>query len=556
LKKKILLIGINARWTHSNPALFYLRTYVKDLNYDIQISEYTINQTAIEIISDIYKINPDIIAFSVYIWNSRIVQNLLKDINKVLSRCKIVLGGPEVSYHPQDWLDNFNIDHIICGNGESGFRELLLNEFDPVLKIIKKESPPFEEVPFPYLKSDKETLRNKYLYYEASRGCAFKCSYCLSSRIDQKLSYRRIEQIKIELDSLMVFNPKIIKFVDRTFNANSNISQSIWEFLIQKNLSTKFHFEIHPALLNDKDFQILKKVQPDRFQFEIGIQTFNTKTLKEINRKIDINVVTSNTEKLIAMQNIHIHLDLITGLPFEDIVSFQKSFDIVYKMRPDHFQLGFLKVLDGTEMKENVGKYALKYQSESPYMILSNKWMGFHDIIKVHEIEKLLEIYYNSGKFRTTLFEVQKLYSSPFEFFSEFSQFISNRNLEKNSMVWIKSAKIINDFIEENHIEHIQFFRDCLRWDWCKIAKSHYFPDFLDIENNKSLKKQQFQNLKAAFNKKHPDYNSSLIKRAIYFESFSKRFSDDYLIGKKVVALINNNSSISNDLKTFILYLD
>ncbi|MCD4817804.1 MAG: DUF4080 domain-containing protein [Candidatus Cloacimonetes bacterium] len=556
MKKKILLIGINARWTHSNPALYYLRTYVNDLNYDIQICEYTINQTLIDLISDIYKKNPDIIAFSVYIWNTKTVQNILKDIKKILPECRIILGGPEVSYHPEQWFEKFKIDHIICGNGESGFRELLLQDFDSKMKIIKKANPPFSEIPFPYIDSDKELLKNKYLYYEASRGCIFKCSYCLSSREDQKFSYRKLEQIKSELDFLLDFKPKIIKFVDRTFNANPELARSIWIFLSKKTDLTKFHFEIHPSLLKENDFEILEKIPLGKFQFEIGIQSFNNDTLKEIRRNVDVKKVTTNIKKLIELKNIHIHLDLIAGLPFEDIFTFQNSFDSVYDLKPDQLQLGLLKVLDGTFMKENSEKYSLKYQSESPYMILSNKWLSFGDIVKLHEIEKLLEIYYNSGKFETTLIEIQKLFTSPFEFFNKLRKFVISQQIDTNSMIWIKSAKLLQDFIKKYHNEKLVFFRDCLRWDWCKMAKSHYYPDFLNEHIFKKIKKDNSVRLKELFKQKYPELDSSLVKHAIYFTPISSKFAKEFLQNKTLIVFINFPQKDIEHRKSLFIELD
>ncbi len=355
--KNILLVGINARYTHSNLAIRYLRNYVSDLSYQITLEEFTINQPLLDILSKIFKLEPEIIALSVYIWNTEIIRKLLPEVHKLLPECKIILGGPEVSYNPQHWLEEFPfLNFIICGAGEAGFRYLIEKKLLVKEQIIKIQNPAFNEIKFPYTDDDFPGLKDKYIYYEASRGCPFKCSYCLSSRSDQKLELREFNKVKEELEFLLNKKPRIIKFVDRTFNANREFSRNIWQYLIEINPDTKFHFEIYPALLEEEDFILLEKCPVDLFQFEIGIQSTNPATLKAIHRPDNWHKTKEKIQKLISIGNIHIHVDLIAGLPYDEFKHIKHSFNDIYALQADHFQLGFLKILPGTEITKKKRK--------------------------------------------------------------------------------------------------------------------------------------------------------------------------------------------------------
>jgi len=542
--KKILLIGINARYTHSNPAIRYLRNSVLDLPLKIKLKEFSINQKFSEILSEIYRSQPDVVALSVYNWNSEIVKNLLKDIKKILPKIKIIAGGPELSFNAEKCLMEFPaIDYIVCGKGEAGFRYLLEKNLNVKQKIIKIKNKNFSEINFPYLETDFPELQNKYIYYESSRGCPFRCIYCISSRIDQPLEFRDLEKVKKELLWLLEKKPKIIKFIDRTFNANRDFSRKIWKFLIKLNPQTRFHFEIYPDLLEKEDFEILQKCPNNLFQFEIGIQSTNPKTLKNINRTINIIEANKKIKKLIKTGNIHIHVDLIAGLPYEDSVSLTNSFNEVYKLKADHFQLGFLKVLPGTKLLEKIDEFEIKYSAIAPYEILQTKWLSYHELLQIHKIEKLLNAFYNSHKFEITLQEIVSLFENPFYFYHTFSKFLELDDFFISLNDWQKRANLLLKFIDKKYPDKKNFFSDCLRLDWCKIAKSHYYPDFLKTNDTIQAKKrgyeiikQHSQNGKIIY--QNYEFPSSELKKAIFFQPVSEQFKNKFMKNFEIACFV------------------
>ena len=494
--KRLLLVGINARYTHLNLAIRYLRNYTIDLEYQTEIIEFSINQNILEILEQIVNTEPEIIAFSVYIWNTDIIRLLLPEIKKILPDSKIILGGPEVSYNPEDWLKEFSeIDFIICGAGEAGFRYLLENDFAVSNAIIRKKNPHFSQIPFPYLSSDFPEIKDKYIYYESSRGCSFKCSYCLSSRSDQALEFRDIENVKKKLTFLIKQNPKIIKFVDRTFNAKKEHSREIWKFLIELNPKMTFHFEIHPELLDEEDLQILNKCPKGLFQFEIGVQSTNPETLKAIHRANNWQKTSNTIKQLISFGNIHIHVDLIAGLPFESQKDLERSFNDIFNLHADNFQLGFLKILPGTKIAENRDNFGLVSTNTNPYMILQNNWLTFAELNIIHKIEILLDVFSNSNKFKMTLKYLIPKFDSPFVFFDEFLKFLQNNNYDLQTKNWKKNAFELLLFIKDNFSIEYDFFFDCLRWDWCMQARSHYYPEFLRCDANIKAKQIGYEYL-------------------------------------------------------------
>lgn len=530
--KTLLFLGINARWTHSNLALYYLKSLASQYPYKSILLEETINRDFLEILDNTYSKKPDIIAISVYIWNTDYVRKILANIKKILPEIKIVLGGPEVSHNAEKWIQKFKaIDYIVVGAGEKGFELLLKNDFDYKSSIIKLKNYSFNKISFPYAKNDLKSLKNKYVYYESSRGCPYKCSFCLSSLENQALDYRDLSTVKQELALLLKQNFKIIKFVDRTFNANQLFAREIWQFLTKFKEKTRFHFEIHPQLLAEEDFQIFRKLKKNKFQFEIGIQSLNTKTLTEINRKQNWKLIKNNIIRLIEMQNIHIHLDLIAGLPYEDYQTFQKSFNQVIGLKPDHLQLGFLKVLPGTEMEKSSRNYQLNYMKTPPYHILSNRWIAYSEIRILKKIALIVDILYNSHKFELTIENLLHQYKNPFSCFydliSIFSENWSNRR-------WKFIANLLLKFIQNKFPQQVKFYQDCLRWDWCQITKSHYYPDFLASKQLWKLKKSGYQYFKQFSEKgmiKYNSYNFTIqqLKKAVFFKAESDEFSKIYL---------------------------
>jgi len=547
--KRLLLICINARYTHSNLAIRYLRNYVSDLAYELKIIEFSINQKFLEILEQIAHNKPDILAFSVYIWNTDLVRLLLPEITKILPDSKIILGGPEVSYNPKDWQQNFpEIDFIICGAGEAGFRYILENNLNISDAIIRKKNPIFSGIPFPYILSDFHEISEKYIYYESSRGCSFKCSYCLSSRSDQLLEFRDIEIVKKELVFLIEQNPRIIKFVDRTFNAKKEHSREIWKFLIKLNPKITFHFEIHPELLDEEDMQILKNCPKNLFQFEIGIQSTNPETLEAIHRTNNWIKTSKMVKQLISFDNIHIHVDLIAGLPFESIKNLERSFNDIFNLGADHLQLGFLKVLPGTEIAENVKTFGIMSSNTSPYIILQNNWLTFAELNRMHKIETLLDAFSNSNKYKMILKHLILKFDTPYVFFIEFLKFLQSRNYDLQTKNWKKNAFELFQFAIESFPDVDKFFFDCLKWDWCLQAKSHYYPEFLRCETDSVAKKIGYEYLNSyKINNKividEIDIFASDVKKAIYFIPLSDEFKQLYFPTSDVVAFINGEPS-------------
>ncbi|HNX59650.1 MAG TPA: radical SAM protein, partial [Spirochaetota bacterium] len=375
---KIVLVALNARYTHSNPAVRYLRNEITAAGHDAFIREYSINQNYFDILDSITKESPDVIAFSVYIWNTDIVRALIPDIAKLLPGIRIILGGPEAGYNPACWTGIPGVTAVIKGPGEDAIRTLAANEFqthgDTGIVIAEKKRH-FSDIPFPYTDEDFEILSNRYIYYESSRGCPFACSYCLSSREDHATEFRSAEQTISELDRIIKADALVVKFVDRSFNADPARAREIWAHCIRNGGKSRFHFEIHPLLLSDDDFNLLADAPEGLFQFEIGVQSIHDKTLREIGRKSEWRHIRGKIERLVAMRNIHTHLDIIAGLPFETLEDIAESIDEVMSLGADHFQLGFLKVLPGTVMAERESDYGIVRTERAPYQILSNKWI-------------------------------------------------------------------------------------------------------------------------------------------------------------------------------------
>lgn len=557
--KKLLLVGINARYTHSNLAIKYLRNFVIDLKYNTEVLEFSINQDILEILEQIALKQPDILAFSVYIWNTNEIISIIPEIKKILSDSKIILGGPEVSYNPEEWLDKFpEIDYLICGAGEAGFRYLLKNGLEIKDTIIRKQNLHFSKIPFPYLQSDFPEIKDKYIYYESSRGCSFKCSYCLSSRLDQALEFRDIEIVKKELKFLIEQKPRIIKFVDRTFNAKKEHSREIWKYLIKLDPDITFHFEIHPELLDDEDLQILKNCKNGLFQFEIGIQSTNPQTLEAIHRINNWEKTANIVRQLMLFGNIHVHVDLIAGLPFEDMLGFEKSFNDIFNLNADHFQLGFLKVLPGTEMAENINNFGITSTNTSPYIILNNNWLSFSDLSNIHKIEILLDVFSNSNRFNTTLKYLIPKFKYPFAFFYEFLDFLQNENFDLHTKNWQKNGLKLLQFANEKFPDLKKLFFDCLKWDWCLQAKSHYYPEFLRSDLNNMAKKigYEYLNSHKIINKIKLDkieFTVSDLKKTIYFIPGSKIFKQTYLPKSEIACFINSKPIFINPDNTLHL---
>lgn len=395
---KILLVAVNARYTHSNPAVRYLRNEIVAAGHDAIIREFSINQNYFDMLDSIAKESPDVIAFSVYIWNTDIIRSLVTDIVKLLPGIHIIVGGPEAGYNPSFWTGIPGVTAVIRGPGEDVIRTLADNGFqihDNTGIVISGKKRHFSDIPFPYTGEDFEILSNRYIYYESSRGCPFACSYCLSSREDHATEFRNVEQTISELDRIIKANALVVKFVDRSFNADPARAREIWAHCIRSGGKSRFHFEIHPLLLSDDDFDLLAEAPEGLFQFEIGIQSIHDKTLREIGRKSEWRHIRGKIERLIALRNIHTHLDIIAGLPFESLEDIAESVNAVMSLGADHFQLGFLKVLPGTVMAERESDYGIVRTDRAPYQILANKWIDSDGISLLRKMDRLIDTTYN-----------------------------------------------------------------------------------------------------------------------------------------------------------------
>ncbi|WP_312907164.1 B12-binding domain-containing radical SAM protein [Tissierella praeacuta] len=490
---KVILSTLNSKFIHSCLAIRYLQGYVKDL-IDIEIKEYTINQNIDFITSDLYKLEPDIIGFSTYIWNLTETLNICKILKLVNPKLKIVLGGPEVSFDGKKILeDNKFIDFIIYGEGEETFREfigkiisgedysniqgLIYSQGDMVIKNPPR--PLIEDlntIPSPYKNIGNE-FENKIVYFESSRGCPFGCKFCLSSTI-KGVRYFGIDRVKEELNNLIDGKVKQVKFVDRTFNANKKYAMEIMRFIIEKNpKDINFHFEVTAHLLDGEMLEFLSGVKEGLFQFEVGVQSTNLDTIEAIGRTTDFKKLRDITKKIKSYRNIHQHLDLIAGLPYEDYGSFRKSFNDVYEIRPEKIQLGFLKLLKGSELRKDEFRYGFKYLDLPPYEILENDFIRYKDIIKLKSIEELVERYYNEGYFEHSLgYIISNYYTNPFDFYEDFSCYWEAEGYHKVSNSRNKLYEILMRFYKYKQFDNVLVFNELLKFDFINNNKGSKIP--------------------------------------------------------------------------------
>ncbi len=530
-KRRILLVGLNARYHHTNLALRYLKRYCRGCPVEILLAEYTVNSDAEQILGDILKYRPSVAAFSVYIWNAEQVRLILKGIRMRSPETVLVLGGPEVSYNAEKWLSDIpSPDFLITGAGEAGFRALLERDFLGEGPIINLKNPPFREIPFPYSEEDLSGLDHRYLYYESSRGCPFRCSYCVSSRSDQFLEFRDTETVLRELDFLLGFRPGLIKFVDRTFNVRGGRSREIWEYLMETyaRSGTVFHFEIHPAFLDDRDFQLLARCPGGLFQFELGIQSTHEQTLQAVGRKQDWEEVRDRMERLQGMKNIHLHADLIAGLPFEGLQELEKSFNRVYALGCDHLQLGILKLLPGTNIREETERFGILYRESSPYGVRATAWLDEESLILVERAARLVEVLHNAHKMDVTLKELIHLSGSPFMLFYSFARWERALTLPALHQGWEEAALRIGEYVKRFHPDSSRFMGDALRWDWCCLRSLHY-PKFLKPAAYQAKKRGVLRDLLLAAGHNGPDSPPGNLKSSLLFIPDTEAFRSKYL---------------------------
>ena len=534
---KVLLAAINAKYIHSNLGIYSLKTYGEKMLKEwglaeeakVSLAEYTINHQMEQILQDIYKRKPDVIGFSCYIWNISYVKVILADIKKVLPDVKIWAGGPEVSYHGEAFLkEEPAVDLVMMGEGEITFAHFLkaLLEGEDLKQVpglmVRNADGTFtdtgfrqvmdmSQIPFPYAFMDMKELEHRIIYYESSRGCPFSCAYCLSS-IDKKLRFRSLDLVLPELEWFLQAKVPQVKFVDRTFNCKKSHAMAIWQYIRDHdNGVTNFHFEIAADLLDKDELDLLSTMRPGLVQLEIGVQSTNEKTLETIRRKTDIEEIRQITATINSWHNIHQHLDLIAGLPWEDLESFKKSFNDVYEMEPEQLQLGFLKVLKGSYMEELIPTCDLLYSAAPPYEVLCTKWLSYGDVLELKDIEEMTEVHYNSRQFTCTLKELEKEFDTPYEMFSFMAGYynknhlfgISHSRIARYEILW----KIIQERLEKNGkcetqgkpenggvSEKLEQYRDLLMTDLYLRENVKSRPTFArDLSSSKDFVREFFQ---------------------------------------------------------------
>ncbi|MEQ2677601.1 B12-binding domain-containing radical SAM protein [Enterocloster citroniae] len=504
---KILLVAVNAKYIHSNLGIYSLKAYARqqlEANpprtqdpVTIELAEYTINHQLDACLQDLYRRKPDVIGFSCYIWNIESIRSLAADIRKLLPHVPLWLGGPEVSYDARKVLQDMPfITGVMKGEGEETFAQLVRYYVDngtedpadcgkvrgqglsrltgltyrgPDGAITDTGIRPvmdLSRIPFSYDCIKLEELEHRIIYYESSRGCPFSCSYCLSS-IDKQIRFRNLDLVKEELLFFLNAGVPQVKFVDRTFNCKKSHAMAIWRWIQEHdNGVTNFHFEIAADLLGEEEMELLAGMRPGLVQLEIGVQTTNVQALEAIRRKTDIDEIRRITSRINAGRNVHQHLDLIAGLPYEGMESFQKSFDDVYSMEPEQLQLGFLKVLKGSYMEEKAPDYGLVYSSTPPYEVLSTRWLSYDRILELKTVEDMVEVHYNSRQFTCTLKALEKEFPSPYQMFLAMGEYYQKHGLTGMNHSRIARYEILFAMIEEYlHGPSVEAYRDRLTAD-------------------------------------------------------------------------------------------
>lgn len=541
MEKNCLLVAVNAKYIHTNLAIRYLKAFCLPKYSAIQLQEHTINDNIDNILRQIYKSGSDIYGFSCYIWNIDVVLKLCSSLKKLKPEAVIILGGPEVSFDSEMLLAKHDfIDYIVRGEGEETLLELLrllngdIQDIASIPGVTYRKSDrilanhersllkALDAIPFPYDNLDE--LDTKIIYYETSRGCPFNCQYCLSSTL-HGVRYFSIERVKQELKLFIEKGVKQVKLVDRTFNCNKKHSLEIIRYVIELNGKTNFHFEIAADLLDEEMISILSEAPKDMFQFEIGVQSTNPAALREISRAMDLSRVKQNVKALQKAQNSHMHLDLIAGLPFEDLESFKRSFDEVHELMPDMLQLGFLKLLKGSGIRERAEEYQILYNEFNPYEVLCTKWISFDELTMLKEVEQLLELYYNSGRFKHSLgYIFEKHYTSYFSFYESLSHYWRSSGLYNASHSTRELYNILCRFAEQQGMMSLAL-NELIKLDWLMFYGNGTMPESIKryphgevknavqeyIKNSREISSALFEG---------QDIDSKSLLKSIYYEVF------------------------------------
>lgn len=522
---KTLLVTLDSKFIHANLAVRYLKNFCSDDGFCIEIKEFTINQQQDYILSEILGAKPDIICFSCYIWNIEYIKEISYIIKESLPHIKILCGGPEISYETEKFMEEeTHIDYVIMGEGELTFKEFLneIHKPNPILNIkgfayrerdrviINEKRELIDNldiIKYPY--EQHESFDDKIIYYESSRGCPFSCSFCMSS-IDKKTRYFSLERVKNDLALLLKTKARQIKFVDRTFNADYKRSMEIMKFIVHNNKNNMtIHFEITADIINDEFLDFIQTMPVNMFQFEIGVQSLNADTLCEINRRMNTEHLYNVVYEISKNNNIHMHLDLIAGLPFEDYETFKKSFDGIYRLNAEKIQLGFLKVLKGTKIYEDKYKHGVKYRKKTPYEVICTKYITINELLKLKRIEELIDKYYNEKYFDKSLNYIMTnvFKSSPFDFYDDFSDYWQINNLYKVSHSRKKLYEILYKYMEYKNCNS-EDFTSCMRFDYVYNNQHEEIPLYLnsDSENMYRLIKRTLSNDENFINRYFSEY--------------------------------------------------
>lgn len=546
---KILLTAINSKFIHSNLAVRYLKAFTKDMPFECKIREFSINDREERVLEEIIKEKPDVVALSTYIWNVEMVQRLSELIKRVDENIEIVYGGPEVSYDSIVFLKESVGDYVIEGEGEKTFKEFVEyklgeREINTIRGLVYKEngevkfngSRPLmsmDELVFPY--EEDEDLDNKIVYYEASRGCPFNCKYCLSSTV-HGVRFHKAERVLRELKYFIDKKVRLVKFVDRTFNCNHKFSMEIWKFLIESDTKTQFHFEISADILKKEEIDLLRNTPEGRFQFEVGVQTTNDEVLSNINRFVNFSDIKEKVVELLSIRNIKQHLDLIAGLPGEDYNSFKKSFNDVHSIKPEEIQLGFLKLLKGSSMREESDNYDMKYSPYPPYEILSTDKISYLELIDLKKVEHMVDKYYNSQKFNNILNYFYPKFTEPFNFFHELALFYDNKGFFDRNIGNNEYYKLFLDFNEEILKEDNGVLKEVIRYDYLLHNKRRGIPDYIKGE----LSKEEEKKLKDSLREEYSFREYTVEKFNIDIIKFMERGE---VVHEDRYALLNNSKN-------------
>ncbi len=522
----------------------YLKAFTKDLDFQGDIKEFSINDRVENILEGIIEEKPDVVAFSCYIWNMEFVNRLAELIKLVDPNIEILYGGPEVSYEGKEFLENHEGEYVIVGEGEKTFREFVLYKLGEgkledikglnykrdgkVFENPKRPEMDMNELVFPY--TYEEDINNKIVYYEASRGCPFKCKYCLSS-VMHGVRFLDVERVKKELKYFMERGLKLVKFVDRTFNCNREYTVELLKYLSEQDTETRFHFEVAADLLTEEQIEILNNAPKGRFQLEVGVQTTNNEVLHNINRYITYENIKEKVLKVAAGKNVMQHLDLIAGLPGEELESFKKSFNDVHAIRPDEIQLGFLKLLKGSSMREEAEKWGIVYSPYAPYEIIRSKDISYEELLLLKKVEAMVDKYYNSCKFNNVIKFFLNIYDKPFDFYYDLAMFFEEKGNFKRSIGNVEYYKILLDFyLEKIGGEDEGLFKEVLKFDYLCFNKKRWLPDFLV----RTITKEDEQNIKDSFDRQMPFKKAHIEKFEIdiinYIKNGEINFEPKYLI--------------------------